>query len=50
MKSPEVKCDVTQCMHNEQSNVCNAASIHVTKSHSSTLSTDATDCGTFKAR
>ena len=50
MKSPEVKCNVTDCTHNEQANICNATSIQVTKSQSTTLSTDPTDCGTFKAR
>jgi len=50
VKSPEVKCNVAECTHNEQSNLCNATSIQVTKNNSSTISTEATDCGTFKAR
>ena len=50
MKSPEVKCNVTECMYNEQASICNATSIQVNKHHSKATSTEATDCGTFKLR
>ena len=50
MKNPEVKCNVTECMHNEQAKLCNATSIQVNKHHSNATSTEATDCGTFKVR
>ena len=50
MKSPEVKCNVSECMHNEQAKLCNATSIQVNKHHASATSTEATDCGTFKVR
>jgi hypothetical protein len=48
MQSPEVKCNVTECVYNEESRICNAKSIQVTKHQSKAETTEATDCGTFK--
>lgn len=50
MKSPEVQCSVDECKYNEQSKICNATSIQVTKHHNQAKSTEATDCGTFELR
>ncbi len=50
MQSPEVKCNVNECMYNQQAKICNAPSIQVTKHQAQATSTEATDCGTFKLR
>lgn len=50
MKSPEVKCNVNECRYNEQSKICTASSIQVTKHDTQATSHEATDCGTFMLR
>ncbi|MFZ3100735.1 MAG: DUF1540 domain-containing protein [Desulfitobacteriaceae bacterium] len=50
MKSPEVKCNVTECTYNEQAKICKASSIQVIKHHTQAASTEATDCSTFELR
>jgi len=50
MQSPEVKCNVNECRYNEQSKICTAPSIQVTKHQTQATSHEATDCGTFMMR
>lgn len=50
MQSPNVKCNVNECIYNEQALICKASSIQVTKHQAQATSTEITDCGTFKLR
>lgn len=50
MQSPEVKCNVNECRYNEQSKICTAPSIQVTKHQTQGTTHESTDCITFMMR
>ncbi|KLU59046.1 hypothetical protein CEB3_c50660 [Peptococcaceae bacterium CEB3] len=50
MENPEVRCNVTDCVYNEEAKICKADSIQITRHHADVASVEATDCGTFRSR
>lgn len=50
MESPDVKCNVTTCVYNEDAKVCHADAIQITRHHAHVENIEGTDCGTFEAR
>jgi len=46
MKCTEIKCNVSECKHNEDGKACKAESVQVIKG----TKTKPTDCGTYVSR
>ncbi|MDI6880636.1 MAG: DUF1540 domain-containing protein [Desulfitobacteriaceae bacterium] len=50
MKNPQVQCDVTTCVYNEDAKLCQANAIQITRHHARVENVEGTDCGTFESR